>query len=58
MRIGWNDDLLFRRQSFEELWREIPIQSVLVYLTHPDYDYLRSLLEFLKPKGGPEVVIY
>jgi hypothetical protein len=45
-------------RSFEELWREIPIQPVLVYLTHPDYDYLRSLLEFLKPKGGPEVVIY
>jgi DNA-binding transcriptional regulator YiaG len=45
-------------RSFEELRREIPIQPVLVYLTRPDYDHLRSLLEFLKPKGGPDVVIY
>jgi DNA-binding transcriptional regulator YiaG len=45
-------------RSFEELRREIPIQPVLVYLTHPDYDHLRSLLEFLKPNGGPDVVIY
>jgi DNA-binding transcriptional regulator YiaG len=45
-------------KSFEELQHEIPIQPVLVYLTHPDYDDLRSFLEFLKPKGGPDVVIY
>ena len=45
-------------RSFEEVRRETPIQPVLVYLTHPDYDHLRSLLESLKPKGGPNVVIY
>jgi len=45
-------------RSFEDLRREIPIQPVLVYLTHPDYDHLRSFLELLKPRGGPDVVIY
>jgi DNA-binding transcriptional regulator YiaG len=45
-------------RSFEDLRREVPVQPVLVYLTHPDYDHLRSFLEFLKPRGGPDVVIY
>jgi DNA-binding transcriptional regulator YiaG len=45
-------------RSFEDLQREIPMQPVLVYITHPNYDHLRSFLEFLKPTGGPDVVIY
>jgi hypothetical protein len=28
-----------------------------VYVTHPDYDHVRSLLEILKP-ASPDVVIY
>jgi hypothetical protein len=43
-------------RSFEDL-RRAPIQPVLVYLTHPDYDHLRSLLQILKA-GSPDVVIY
>ena len=30
---------------------------MLVYLTQPDYDHLRSLLQILKP-ASPDVVIY
>ena len=44
-------------RSFEDLGRRAPVQPVLVYLTHPDYDHLRSLLQILKP-GSPDVVIY
>jgi DNA-binding transcriptional regulator YiaG len=44
-------------RSFEDLGRRTPVQPVLVYLTHPDYDHLRSLLQILKP-GSPDVVIY
>jgi DNA-binding transcriptional regulator YiaG len=32
-------------------------EPILVYLTHPEYDHLRSLLGILKP-GTPDVVIY
>jgi transcriptional regulator with XRE-family HTH domain len=44
-------------RTFEELRRLKPVQPVLVYLTHPDYDHLRSLLRILKP-ASPDVVIY
>jgi DNA-binding transcriptional regulator YiaG len=44
-------------RSFEDLRRRTPTQPILVYLTHPDYDHLRSLLRVLKP-SGPDVVIY
>jgi DNA-binding transcriptional regulator YiaG len=44
-------------RSFEDLRRQAPGQPILVYLTHPDYRRVRSLLEFLKP-GTPDVVIY
>jgi len=44
-------------RSFEDLRRRTPVQPILVYLTHPDYDHVRSLLQILKP-GSPDVVIY
>jgi DNA-binding transcriptional regulator YiaG len=44
-------------RTFEDLRRHAPIQPVLVYLTHPDYDHIRTLLENLKP-ATPDVVIY
>jgi len=34
-------------KSFEDLRRRAPLQPVLVYLTHPDYDHLRA---FLSPR--------
>jgi DNA-binding transcriptional regulator YiaG len=43
-------------RSFEDLRRRAPVQPILVYLTHPDYDHVRSLLEILKPASL--VVIY
>ena len=44
-------------RSFEDLRRRTPVQPILVYLTHPDYHRLRSLLRILKP-ASPDVVIY
>ena len=44
-------------RSFEEARRQNPWQPILVYLTHPDYDHLRSFLQALKP-ASPDVVIY
>jgi DNA-binding transcriptional regulator YiaG len=44
-------------RTFEDLRRQVPVQLILVYLTHPDYDHVRSLLEVLKP-ATPDVVIY
>jgi DNA-binding transcriptional regulator YiaG len=44
-------------RTFEDLRRQTPVQPILVYLTHPDYDHVRSLLEILKPTS-PDVVIY
>jgi DNA-binding transcriptional regulator YiaG len=44
-------------RSFEDLRRRAPLHPILVYLTHPDYDSLRSLLKILKP-ATPDVVIY
>jgi DNA-binding transcriptional regulator YiaG len=44
-------------RSFEDVGRRAPVQPVLVFLTRPDYDHLRSLLRILKP-GSPDVVIY
>lgn len=44
-------------RSFEDLRRRVPVQLILVYLTHPDYSRVRSLLEVLKP-ASPDVVIY
>jgi len=43
-------------RSFEDLRRRAPVQPILVYLTHPDYDHVRSLLEILEPASL--VVIY
>src|SRR5688572_24396067 len=44
-------------RRFVDLRRHTPGRPILVYLTHPDYDRVRSLLEVLKP-GTPDVVIY
>ncbi len=44
-------------KSFEDLRRQLPVRPILVYITHPDYDHLRSFLQFLKP-ASPDVVIY
>lgn len=44
-------------KTFEDLRRQAPVQPILVYLTHLDYDHLRSFLQFLKP-ASPDVVIY
>jgi len=44
-------------RTFEDLRRRAPVQPVLVYLTHPDYDHVRKLLENLEP-ASPDVVIY
>jgi len=44
-------------RTFEDLRRQAPVQPILVYLTHPDYDHVRSLLEVLRP-ASPDVVIY
>ena len=44
-------------RTFEDLFRNVPLTNVLVYLTHPDYDHVRGLLEVLKP-NAPDVVIY
>ena len=44
-------------RTFEDLRRQAPVQPILVYLTHPDYDHLSSLLRVLKP-ASPNVVIY
>jgi DNA-binding transcriptional regulator YiaG len=44
-------------KTFEDLRRQTPVQPILVFLTHPDYDHLRSFLRFLKP-ASPDVVIY
>lgn len=44
-------------RSFEDLRRRAPVRPILVYLTHPDYDRVRSLLEVLKP-AKLDVVIY
>jgi DNA-binding XRE family transcriptional regulator len=44
-------------RTFEDVLRRAPAQPILVYLTHPDYDHVRSLLKILKP-ATPDVVIY
>jgi DNA-binding transcriptional regulator YiaG len=44
-------------RSFEDLQRRAPLRPILVYLTDPDYDHLRALLQILKP-ATPDVVIY
>jgi DNA-binding transcriptional regulator YiaG len=44
-------------KSFEDLRRQLPVRPILVYITHPNYDHLRSFLQFLKP-ASPDVVIY
>jgi DNA-binding transcriptional regulator YiaG len=44
-------------KSFEDLRRRVPLQPILVFLTHTDYHRLRSLLQTLKP-ASPDVVIY
>src|SRR5262245_31650789 len=44
-------------RSFEDVVRRTPVEPILVYLTHSDYDRLRALLAVLKP-GSPDVVIY
>src|SRR5713226_4567528 len=44
-------------RSFDDLRRRTRAQTILVYLTHPEYDHVRSLLQILKPER-PDVVIY
>lgn len=44
-------------KSFEDLRRQLTVRPILVYITHPDYDHLRSFLQFFKP-ASPDVVIY
>src|ERR1700739_3993167 len=44
-------------RSFEDVGRRSSVQPILVYLTHADYDHLRTLLRILKP-ASPDVVIY
>src|SRR6202022_2307246 len=44
-------------RTFEDLFRNVPVANVLVYLTHPDYDHVRGLLKVLKP-NAPDVVIF
>src|SRR6516225_7932837 len=44
-------------RTFAEVLRRAPAQPICVYLTHPDYDHVRSLLKILKPRT-PDVVIY
>src|ERR1700733_14596233 len=44
-------------RTFKDLSLNIPRTKVLVYLTHPDYDHVRGLLQLLKP-NAPDVVIY
>ena len=44
-------------RTFEDVLRRAPAEPILVYLTHPDYDHVRSLLQVLKP-STPDVVIY
>jgi transcriptional regulator with XRE-family HTH domain len=43
--------------TFADVFRDVPIANVLVYLTHPDYEHVRGLLKALKP-NAPDVVIY
>jgi hypothetical protein len=43
-------------RSFDDMRRRAPGQRILVYLTHPDYEHVRSLLRVLKP-ASPDVVI-
>jgi len=44
-------------RTFEDLLRKTPAKPVLVYLTHPDFDHVKALLQILKP-NAPDVVIY
>ena len=44
-------------RTIEELRRRVPLEPVLLYLTQPDYDHVRSLLEVLR-LATPDVVIY
>jgi glyoxylase-like metal-dependent hydrolase (beta-lactamase superfamily II) len=44
-------------KSFEDLRRQLPVRPILVYITHPHYDHLRSFPQFLK-SASPDVVIY
>jgi len=45
-------------RTFEDLHRQTPLEPILIYLTHPDYDHLRSLLETLKPTSRVVVIYY
>lgn len=44
-------------RSFEDVRHRRPVGTILVYLTDPNYQNVRSLLTGLKP-GSPNVVIY
>lgn len=44
-------------RTFDDLLRKTPVEPVLVYLTHPDFDHVKDLLQILKP-NAPDVVIY
>jgi transcriptional regulator with XRE-family HTH domain len=45
-------------RTFADLFRETPAKPVLVYLTHPDFDHVKGLLEALKPKALHVVIYY
>jgi DNA-binding XRE family transcriptional regulator len=44
-------------RTFAQVLRRAPAQPICVYLTHPNYGHVRSLLKNLKP-STPDVVIY
>jgi DNA-binding XRE family transcriptional regulator len=44
-------------RTFDNIVQDLPFQSVLVYLTHPDDDHIPSLLRTLRPSAA-NVVIY
>jgi transcriptional regulator with XRE-family HTH domain len=45
-------------RTFADLLRKAPIEPVLVYLTHPDFDHLEGLLKTLKPNPLHVVIYY
>lgn len=45
-------------RTFADLFRKTPVEPVLVYLTHPDFDHVKGLLEILKPNALHVVIYY
>jgi len=44
-------------RTFSDLFRQAPVSPVLIYLTHPDFDHVKGLLDILK-QNALDVVIY